>query len=353
MRVTFDGSELTGAASAPEGGPDVLRRANQPAFAPPAGRYKAWEACIYWPPSAMSRTVARICLPLVVALLGIWLISAPATADPAADSVVDPLAGTPIRSIYVRAPATGLIPGRPVQILLALHGMGGNGPDFARDLIEHADRYGWLLVAPTIEYGDWTNPNVVAREDPAIIQGLAAYLEQLPQQIGVPARHLVLILGHSRGAQLAHRFTEFRPDRVLAVAALSAGTYTLPESTGPADDFLFPYGVQDMERYAGHAFDAERFETVGIWVGVGGQDNNPNEVPRQWDRIEGSTRVQRAQAFEQAAEQLGANAVLRVFNNTKHELTGEMRAAACEFLQSSAQAQNPRRDMLAVDVASN
>jgi pimeloyl-ACP methyl ester carboxylesterase len=240
-------------------------------------------------------------------------------------------------------------------VLVALHGMGGNGPDFARDLTEQADRNGWLLIAPTIEYGDWTNPSVVANEDPLIIQGLADYLDQLPQQVGAPVRHLVLVLGHSRGAQLAHRFTEFRPDRVLAVAALSAGTYTLPETSGPTGALNFPFGVQDLEQYAGHAFDSERFETVGIWVGVGGQDTNPNEVPRQWDSVEGSTRVQRAQAFEQAARQLGAHAVLRVFNNTRHELTGEMRAAACDFLQlqGSLHSQNARRDLFAVDVAPN
>lgn len=298
----------------------------------------------------MPRTFARMCLPLVLALLGIWLVGAPATADPA-DVPVDPLAGTPIRSVFVRAPASGLTPGRPMRVLLALHGMGGNGPDFARQLVEQADRYGWLLVAPTIEFGDWTDPKVVAREDPLIIQGLAAYLDQLPQEVGVAVRHLILVLGHSRGAQLAHRFTEFRPDRVLAMAALSAGTYTLPESSGPTGDLNFPFGVQDMEQYAGHAFDPDRFDSVEIWLGVGSQDTNPNEVPRQWDGIEGSTRLQRAQAFEHAARQLGADTVLHVFDNTRHELTGEMRAAACEFLQSSVEAQNPRLDLLAVDPA--
>jgi pimeloyl-ACP methyl ester carboxylesterase len=283
-------------------------------------------------------------MPLLIALAGLWLIGASATADPVP---VDPLAGTPVRSVYVRAPQNASAMTRPLQVLVVLHGMGGNGPDFANDLLDKADRYGWLIVAPSIEYGDWTNPDIVAQEDPLIIQALAGYLDGLPQLVGSPVRHLVLILGHSRGAQLAHRFAEFRPDRVLAVAALSAGTYTLPQN------LQFPYGVQDLERYSGQPFDPARFDNVSFMVGVGGQDTNPNDLPHQWDSIEGSTRVQRAQAFEIAARQLGASAVLRVFGGTRHELTSEMRSAACDFLQASAVAQAPRRDLLSVDVAPN
>lgn len=301
----------------------------------------------------MPRTLVRLCVTLGIVLVGLWLVGAPVTADPAETVPVDPLLGTPVQSVYLRAPQGGLQPDKPVQVLLALHGMGGNGQDFAKDLTDQADRYGWLIVAPTIAYGDWTNPDVVASEDPLLIQTLNSYLDGLPQLIGTPTRHLVLILGHSRGAQLAHRFAEFRPDRVLAIAALSAGTYTMPESNGPNGNLNFPYGIQDLEQYAGHPFDPARFDTVGIWVGVGGQDTNAGDVPRQWDTVEGSTRVQRAQAFEMAVQQLGASAVLRVFGGAGHGLTNEMRAAACDYLNRSQQAQNARRDLPSVDVAPN
>jgi S-formylglutathione hydrolase FrmB len=303
-------------------------------------------------PLPMPRTLARWCVTLSLVLVGFWLVGAPVTADPA-DSVADPLAGTPIRSVFVRLPQGGQSPGKPLQVLLALHGMGGNGQDFSKELLEQADHNGWLIVAPTIDYGDWTNPTVVAREDPLLIQAISGYLDGLPQLVGAPMRHLVLVLGHSRGAQLAHRFAEFHPDRVLAVAALSAGTYTLPESSGPDGNLTFPFGVQDLNQYTGHDFDVARFDNVGIWVGVGGQDTNPGDLPRQWDGIEGSTRVQRAQAFEAAAQQLGANAVLRVFSGAHHELTGEMRLAACQYLQWSVGAQAARHDVLLVDVAPN
>ena len=279
----------------------------------------------------MPRTLGQIALALVLALT-LWPV---ASAVAAGSAINGAIVGTPVRSVYIRAPR-GATSTTKLQVLLALHGMGDNGEDFSRDLIEQADKYGWLLVAPTIDYGDWTNPSVVAREDPVLIHALADYLDQLPQLTGFQTRRSVLILGHSRGAQLAHRFAEFRPDKVLAVAALSAGTYTLPNASGPQGELTFPFGVKDMARYAGHTFDPARFDLVQFWVGVGGQDTNPADLPRQWDSIEGTTRVQRAQAFEAAMQQLGAKSVLRVFGGAKHDVTGEMRLAACTFLAEAS-----------------
>jgi pimeloyl-ACP methyl ester carboxylesterase len=298
----------------------------------------------------MPRFIVRLCITVVVVLGGVLGVGAPATAGPAETvTLPDPLAGTPVRSVTIRAPKSGVSGDQPLQVLVALHGMGGNGQDFSRDLTAQADRYGWLIVAPTIDYGDWTNPNTLAREEPLLIRTLAAFLDQLPQLVGVPMRHLVLVIGHSRGAQLAHRFAEFRPDRVLAVAALSAGTYTLPETAGPDGNLTFPYGVEDLDRYAGHAFDPERFDSVALWVGVGSQDTNAADLPRQWDSVEGSTRVQRAEAFEDAAQQVGASVALQVFSNAGHGLTGEMRQAACDFLEGSEVTPMQRRDLLTVD----
>jgi pimeloyl-ACP methyl ester carboxylesterase len=290
----------------------------------------------------MSRTVGRVWLALAFAALAVLPVVVPAAAS---SGVTSALVGTPVRTVYLRAPRSAATSGRPVQVLLALPGMGGRGEEFAKDLIEQADQYGWLIVAPTIDYGDWTNPSVVAREDPLLIGALADYLDQLPDLVGMPTRREVLILGHSRGAQLAHRFAEFRPDKVLAVAALSAGTYTLPHATGQS----FPFGLKDFIQYTGHTFDLHRFTGIPFWVGVGGQDTNAAELPRQWDSIEGTTRVQRAQAFEAAMQKLGANSILRVFGSAGHGITSEMRLAACTFLGSAMLPRTPRGTPLSLD----
>src|SRR5712664_3738380 len=265
------------------------------------GLFPFLETAAYTRLRIMPRTLIGLALLLMLAATLLWPANASIAASPGTNGA---LAGTPIRSVFVRAPRGGTLPGKPLQVLLALHGMGGNGEDFSKELLEQADRYGWLIVAPTIAYGDWTNPNVVSREEPVLIRALTDYLDQLPQVTGLQLRRLVLVLGHSRGAQLAHRFAEFRPDKVLAVAALSAGTYTLPLSSGPQGSMSFPFGVKDLAQYAGAAFDPARFDGIQFWVGVGGLDTNPGDLPRQWDTYEGTTRLQRAEAFEAAMQQM-------------------------------------------------
>src|SRR5438067_6343782 len=114
-----------------------------------------------------------------------------------------------INDVLIRVPR---IPQeQPLQVVVALHGMGGSGTDFGTELAAQADHYGWLLVAPTISYGDWTDPAQITREDPALAAWLSDYLAQLPERIGMPTQSKVLLFGHSRGAQLALRFTEIHP----------------------------------------------------------------------------------------------------------------------------------------------
>ena len=45
-----------------------------------------------------------------------------------------------------------------------------------------------------------------------------------------------------------------------------------------------------------------------------------------------------------------AKRITTIFNDARHEVTGEMRSAACDFLQG-ATSQTPRSDLYSVDVA--
>ncbi|MBV9602393.1 MAG: hypothetical protein JOZ87_36820 [Chloroflexi bacterium] len=238
-----------------------------------------------------------------------------------------------VSDVYVRLPQSN--PSGPLQVLVALHGMGGNGPDFGSALANQADANGWLIVAPTINYGDWTNPDVITHEDPALIAWLSDYLATLNQRTGLPVQPRVLLFGHSRGAQLALRFTEIHPDQVAGVAAISAGTYTLPISTdassGQALDF--PYGIADLAQTdGGNTFNPSGFDAVPIWIGVGGADNNTADVPAAWSPYIGATRVDRAENFTSALQRQGADVSLTVFPNTDHTLTDAMRQTGCHEL---------------------
>jgi len=239
-----------------------------------------------------------------------------------------------VRDVYVRPPQSSP-DDQPMQVLIALHGMGGNGADFGNSLASQADAHGWLIVAPTIAYGDWTDPLQISREDPALVAWLSDYVRNLSNRTGYEVQPRVLLFGHSRGAQLALRFTEIHPEEVAGVSAVSAGTYTLPFSrdvhTGTA--LQFPFGVADLARTdGGQAFDPRKFESVPIWIGVGSADSNDADVPDAWDAYIGPDRLGRAQAFTEALESLGANVALTVFPNADHTLTDDMRVAGCDAL---------------------
>jgi pimeloyl-ACP methyl ester carboxylesterase len=246
-----------------------------------------------------------------------------------------------IPSVFVHLPPE-LPRGEPLQVLVALHGMGGSGDQFANSVLAQAERNHWLLVAPTIDYGDWTDPNQVAREDPRLIRWLSDYLDHLSEYVGLNVKRRVLLLGHSRGAQLAHRFALFQPERVLAVAAVAAGTYTLPvERTNDGALLRFPFGLGDLARLSGHSFSRLHLvEDTQFWLGVGSEDNNPNDLPRAWDPYLGTTRVARAQAFQAALHDLGARSVLIAFTGEKHVLSPAMAASACSFLRGLDLAQS-------------
>ena len=267
-----------------------------------------------------------------LAAVALFLCAAPArpTFAPVARAA-DLTAAVP--SVYVHPPREPT--GKPLQVLVALHGMGGNGEQIASKLVAQADRNHWLLIAPTVNYGDWTDPAQIAREEPLLIRWLAEYLDHLPEMMGTPVRPRILLLGHSRGAQLAHRFALFQPERILAVAAVAAGTYTLPlERNDEGKPITFPFGISDLPTISGHAFSRTRFiEDTTFWLGVGTEDNNPNDLPRAWDQYLGTDRVQRARAFQAALHQLGARSVLVAFRGERHALSPDMAASACSFLR--------------------
>ena len=271
-------------------------------------------------------------LATLVALFALHIVvPAPAVLAPVASAAELPAA---IPNVFLHVPPV-VKPNVPIQAVIALHGMGGSGDDFGAPLAALAEDNGWLLVAPTINYGDWTDPNQVATEEPRLIAWLSDYIDHLGDGTGMTVRPRVLLIGHSRGAQLAHRFALFEPEKVLGVAALSAGTYTLPlTQDGGGRSLAFPFGVGNLDQVAGHPF--ERDEVVHdtlFWVGVGSEDTNPADLPRAWDGLLGPTRVSRATAFDRALRALGAHSKLVTFRGQRHGLTPEMATAACDFLR--------------------
>jgi predicted esterase len=220
--------------------------------------------------------------------------------------------------------------------MVALHGFGSNGHEMIAPFVPEAERLGWIVVAPSFNYRNWADPEQVRLDESELIPAIRGIIESLPAHVQAPVQSRALMFGFSRGAQLAHRFTFFYPESVRGVVTVGAGTYTLPRSqvqtTAGSQTLSFPYGVSDLASYTGRPFDPSALQRIPFLIAVGDTDNRRADVPRQWDAIEGTTRVERAQTFARTLADLGVRAELRVIPRMDHEVNAIMRQLGCEFL---------------------
>ena len=229
----------------------------------------------------------------------------------------------------------------PLQVLVTVHGMGGDGPSFCQNLINRADADGFAIIAPTFQYHDYKVTANVTADDSAMLPHLKQIIDQLPERTGLTFKGKVILYGFSRGAQIVHRFAEFYPEQVLAVALFSAGSYTLPQTAmttaGVPQNMAFPFGVADLSQYGSKdAFNSLAFRQIHFFVGVGGSDTNPGDTPRDWDITEGTTRVARAQTFADTLTRMNMAASFTMFPDVGHEVTPDMRATAMTFLEQQS-----------------
>src|SRR5262245_21736810 len=130
---------------------------------------------------------------LLLLCLGATLARAAGTVDAPASFDSD--------SVYIYAPSNASRIDRPLQVVFALHGMGGEGRGFCQGFLSAAERNGWVIVAPTFSYRNWKDPAIVAEDDVALTQSLVALLDALPQRIGHATTSRAVLFGFSRGAQ--------------------------------------------------------------------------------------------------------------------------------------------------------
>lgn len=239
---------------------------------------------------------------------------------------------------YLHMPST-LKPGKALQIVIAVHGMGGNGLAFGQPLIQYADEYGLVLVAPTMQYDQNIQEAApIAANDAVLLPELHKLIEGLPGVLAYPVSPRVLLFGFSRGAQIVHRYATFYPENVIGVAAMSAGNYTLPfpqMSTGGTIggklDMSFPFGVANLQNYVGHTLDLDALRRVSFWLAVGGADNANKDVPTAWSPYLGTNRVQRATHYYEALRSAGVEATFTVFPGVGHAVCTEMKQEAFAF----------------------
>jgi pimeloyl-ACP methyl ester carboxylesterase len=221
-----------------------------------------------------------------------------------------------------------------------MHGLGQHGATIGEPLVSAAGANQWIVVAPTIDYGDWIDPARLAATEPRVMSQALEAADHVRRTVGIGTNGSMLALGFSRGAQTVARLGVLEPVRFHAVATASAGAYTLPTETAPDTSGRlvaapFPFGVGNALGAIGRFVDPQAIANVRFWIGVGANDTSVADVPRQWDRFLGRNRVERAHRFANALRRLGAVVHLSVIPGVGHELSPTTIASAVSFLRAA------------------
>lgn len=133
------------------------------------------------------------------------------------------------RRDYVVAVPPQALAGRPAPLLMAFHGGAGTADGFVSHagLLEMADRYGFILVAPQGLRGSWNNGSTTGfanRSGTDDLAFVAALLDEVERAYPVePGR--VFATGVSAGGMMAYHLACDLPGRFKAIAVV-AGTLT-------------------------------------------------------------------------------------------------------------------------------
>ncbi|MFP5305471.1 MAG: alpha/beta hydrolase family esterase, partial [Gammaproteobacteria bacterium] len=165
------------------------------------------------------------------------------------------------------------LPPRPVPLLVAIHGLGGSGPQFSgqSQWMRHADEEGFIVAFPTGPRKWDTTPG---SHDVAFIRDVVA---QLRGERCIDARR-IWATGHSYGGYMTQRLACDAGDVFAAGASVSGGDINSPGIGGSCD--------------AGATARPEGYEPVplGFWHGT-----DDSVVRYDWGRTSLANWIERYQ----------------------------------------------------------
>lgn len=204
-------------------------------------------------------------------------------------------------------------------IFIVFHGTNRNAEEYRNAMIEKANTYGFIIIAP--EFSEQNFPdgngynlgNVFTNGDSptsasinpesqwtfSIVEPLFDYVKT---QIN-NTNNTYDIYGHSAGGQFTHRFLMFKPNARVRKAVISgSGWYTFPNSS-----IIFPYGANQSPL---QNMSTSTFLEKQIIIQVGENDDNPNDAGLRHNVFadaQGLNRKERAISFFQYCQQISVS----------------------------------------------
>jgi len=195
---------------------------------------------------------------------------------------------------------------KDAPIVFVMHGFHRSAKAYRDDWAYHADREGFIVVAPLFDAKTWgrdyANPRSRGRdgqrgEVPPSFLLIEHLFDALRAEAG-SARSRYLIYGFSEGGQFVHRLVLTMPEARYARAVIGTpGWYTMPDL-----DVAWPYGLKHTHTNA--AALKTIFERDVVLL-LGGADNDPNhyELSKTPGAMaEGPHRLARGENFFRQAQ---------------------------------------------------
>jgi len=204
-------------------------------------------------------------------------------------------------------------------IVFLFHGNNRNANEYRNSLVAKANLYGFILLVPEFTttqfpggdgynlgnvFTDGDNPSASSLNNESewafsVIEPLFTYaIQNLNNQSS--KYH---IIGHSAGAQFAHRFLFFKPlARIDKMVASAAGWYTTLDL-----ETNFPYGINASPL---EDIDFSLLFSKQLTILVGSNDNDPNSSALRHNSIvdlQGLNRLDRAISFYNNAQSKAAD----------------------------------------------
>ena len=231
------------------------------------------------------------------------------------------------------------VPDEIRRICVYVHGTYRDAAFYRDQLADFARRNQILLVCPLFPAGlidplDVENYKILRYRDIRFDRILLGMVDEIRQRYAAPGERFMLG-GFSGGAQFAHRFAYFYPDRLTALSLAAPGRVTL------LDELLNWWsGIGDAEQLFGRAIDILSLRMLPIQLLVGEDDaaeitiaeDDPGWVPGA--NLAGATRRDRLATLHRQYRRLGCDASLEVIPGCGHEWM-PLRAPTIRFFEAS------------------
>lgn len=193
------------------------------------------------------------------------------------------------------------------RIVFVMHGHGKNARGYRDTWVEHADKYGFMVIAPLFDPRQWAGgpysyASVMTGEGSLQNQALWSFsvvehlFDAIKEATGNKSPQY-FIYGHSEGGQFVHRLVLFLPEaRYAKAVAANPGWYTMPTF-----DVKFPYGLGGSPVTKGSLKKSLGREFVLM---LGDQDTDPNHIAlRRTPKAmaQGANRFERGQNYMKEA----------------------------------------------------